>query len=111
MAGITQASIGRNRQSFGPKFNDALMADIDRGVNVAIMDLSALGACPAPHMQWQGIHSVSATETGLGIGKPRVDLDQMFALFLGLVCQFLDQAIPRRIRNMLGQYPVFKHVF
>ena len=53
---------------------------------------------------------MTATGAGLGTGKPRVDLDQVFAGPLGLIRQFRDQAVPAGIRYMLGQLPVLQQV-
>jgi len=70
------------------------MLDVQRRVNVSVVVRVAGGAIPRPNIQRHGFHLVLAGMARFGAGKPRVDLDQMLALFLSLVLQFCDQGVP-----------------
>ena len=70
------------------------MLDVQRRVDVTIVLCVAGGTRPRPDAQRHGAHLVMTDMAGLGAGKPRVDLDQMLALFLGLVVQLGGQGIP-----------------
>ena len=94
--------MGRDGQPFRLQLHYALMLDIQRRVNVPVVLCVAGGALPRPDVQRHGVHLVLTDMAGLGAGKPRVDLDQMLALLLGLVIQLGHQGMPGRIADVLG---------
>lgn len=53
---------------------------------------------------------MTAAGTGLGAGKPAVDLDQVFTRSPGFIRQLRDQTVPTGIGDMLGQCPGFQQI-
>ena len=82
-----QASTVRNRMSSGLELNDTLLTDIDRGVDVAVMDRVTGWTRPAPNVQWQGVYFMIAVRTGFTTGIPLIEFNNVLTCSLSFVRQ------------------------
>lgn len=60
-------------------------------------------ATPRPDIQRYSVHLVLTKLADLGTYESLIDIDQMYALLLGLVLQFCNQDVPRCAADVLGE--------
>ena len=92
------------------ELNDALPLDIDGGIDVPVMDFSAMRASPFPSRKLQLFQDVSAGGTRLGRREPGVNGNEPFSLFLRFVLQTSDELTPSCVPNGTRQVMVLHHV-
>lgn len=103
--------MGRDGQPFRLQLQNALMLDVQRRIDVAVVVRAAARARPVALIQRHAVHLVLAEMARLGAGEPRLDLDQRFALLLGLILQLFGQGMPGCVTDVLGELGIFHHVF
>ena len=88
------------------------MQDVLGGVDIPVMPVAALWACPLPERQVLGLCIlIAAVVAQLAAGVESAHLNQLLMLPGSLVFQLPDQLSPRGVGNRLGQFMVGHHAF
>ena len=87
------------------------MQDVLGGVDIPVMPVAALWACPLPERQVLGLCIlIAAVVAQLAAGVESAHLNQLLMLPGSLVFQLPDQLSPRGVGNRLGQFAWFASV-